>query len=349
MKILRIDRKNNYLELVPETLDDFWHLERIIEEGDLVKGQTLRTLKAKDVEEKKEKIRMFLELKTEKVSLDRYGPKLRITGIIVGGSPEELLDLGSHHTLDLELMQKARITKPNGLKAYQLERLKKAEKERKKSRLLLVVMDEDRADFALLKEFGLEPLFNIFSGKTGKQYASESAEKKYFTEIIERINQAECDKVIVAGPGFARKNFEKYLKEKKASKKQLFFESISSTGLTGLNEIIKRGIIERIEEHALAVEENKLMEALMKEVFRESKKTAYGLKEVINAVQAKAVSELFLADSLLLSGKRKELEALIEAVEKNGGKVHLISSEHEGGKKLEGLGGIAALLWFEVK
>ena len=347
MKIIKIDRKNNYLELVPETLDDFWHLERIIEEGDLVKGQTLRTLESKDVPGKKEKIKMFLELKTEKVSLDKYGPKLRVTGIIISGKPEEFLELGSHHTLDLELMQRARISKPKGIKEYQLKRLKKAELEGKKSKLLLIAMDEDRADFALLKEFGLEPLFNIFSGKAGKQYASESVEKKYFSEIIEKINNIDCDKVVVAGPGFARQNFKKYVDENQL-KKQFFFESISATGLAGLNEIIKRGIVERIESKALVVEETKLVEGLLKEVFRESKKISYGFKETSNAVQAKAVSELFVTDAMLLE-KRKELEEIMDLVEKNGGKVHLISIAHEAGKKLEGLGGIAALLWFEVK
>ena len=44
----------------------------------------------------------------------------------------------------------------------------------------------------------------------------------------------------------------------------------------------------------------------------------------------------------------KELEALLNAVEEVKGKIFFISDGHEGGKKLDGLGGIAAFLRYIV-
>jgi protein pelota len=42
--------------------------------------------------------------------------------------------------------------------------------------------------------------------------------------------------------------------------------------------------------------------------------------------------------------KNRDIERLMDQVENMGGKVMIISSEHDGGKQLISLGGIAALL-----
>ena len=44
MRILEEDEKNGVIELVPETLDDLWHLSHIIEEGDLLSARTTRRI-----------------------------------------------------------------------------------------------------------------------------------------------------------------------------------------------------------------------------------------------------------------------------------------------------------------
>jgi protein pelota len=38
----------------------------------------------------------------------------------------------------------------------------------------------------------------------------------------------------------------------------------------------------------------------------------------------------------------------MRTVESNSGKIHIISREHEGGKKLDGIGGIGAILRYKV-
>ena len=44
MKITYQDRKKGIIELLPETLDDLWHLSHIIAEGDTVYSKTTRRI-----------------------------------------------------------------------------------------------------------------------------------------------------------------------------------------------------------------------------------------------------------------------------------------------------------------
>ena len=65
MKVIFRDLRHGEIKLMPENLDDIWHLYNIIEEGDLVRAVTFRTsenektdkLRAKKAEKKKWKTR----------------------------------------------------------------------------------------------------------------------------------------------------------------------------------------------------------------------------------------------------------------------------------------------------
>jgi stalled ribosome rescue protein Dom34 len=40
MKIKALSQKERFIKLLPETLDDLWHLEQVIETDDIVSGTT---------------------------------------------------------------------------------------------------------------------------------------------------------------------------------------------------------------------------------------------------------------------------------------------------------------------
>ena len=44
MKIIKEDEKEGIVEVVPETLDDLWHLSHIIEVGDNASSKTTRRI-----------------------------------------------------------------------------------------------------------------------------------------------------------------------------------------------------------------------------------------------------------------------------------------------------------------
>lgn len=82
----------------------------------------------------------------------------------------------------------------------------------------------------------------------------------------------------------------------------------------------------------------------------------YGEKEVRKAVDGGGVGRgggvLFLMGKLFRAvetAERKKWVGLVEEVRsKWGGEVHILSEEHESGKRLEVLGGVAALLTFPM-
>ena len=92
--------------------------------------------------------------------------------------------------------------------------------------------------------------------------------------------------------------------------------------------------------------ESKAVDELLSAISK-NEPVSYGLKEVTNAVSAGAVKELIVADNFL----RKEvevLEPLLRLAESMKSKLLIISSEHDAGRQIEGLGGIAALLRFNI-
>ena len=72
---------------------------------------------------------------------------------------------------------------------------------------------------------------------------------------------------------------------------------------------------------------------------------AYGDAEVRDAVDFGAAETVIISDSRLRDGS---LSRTIEDAERLGASVVVLSSEFEPGKRLEGLGGSAALLRYKI-
>ena len=79
---------------------------------------------------------------------------------------------------------------------------------------------------------------------------------------------------------------------------------------------------------------------------------AYGMKETTKAAEAGAVEQLLVTDKLIHKLREDnnfvKLDKIMKQVDKAKGKVWIISSEHESGKKLQGLGGIGAILRYNL-
>ena len=347
MRLLKIDEKDSFLHLVPEVEDDLWHLERVLEKEDLVSGITDRRIKPKSEGAKAERAKLFLTIEVEKVEFHRFSGKLRVAGKIVEGKPSELLEIGSEHALEIELGREVKVKKLS-LKKFQVERLRKAAEATKTGKTLLVVMDDEQANLAFLKEFELEEVASIRSGKSGKQFKVEEFEPKYFAELFEKIVGLKPERAVVAGPGFSKDNFQKFLDGKKLKGIEFFFASTNSVGKTGLQELVKGNVLEKVVQEMQLVKETGLVEKVLAELGKNSGLVEYGLEEVEKAVELGAVESLLVADKFLL-GKRERAEKLMQDAERSRAKVHLVNAEHEAGKQLANLGGVAALLRYKIK
>lgn len=337
MKILKKDFKHG-VKIKPETLDDLWNLKNILAEEDVVGARTVRTIQRTDTNEKKP---VYLKLKIEKMQFDEDGNALRLTGKITEG-PDDVSH--GYHTITVE---------PNTILDIEKEwaRSDKIRLEEsityKGMHLIICVVDERRADFAKATELDAKIFSTLTSKGAGKEYGGASPDL-FYDEVIKLLDaNSITDKIIIAGPGFAKENILGLIKKRKlAWAGKCILAQASITGKTGINEVIKRGGLDKIlAESRLSLETN-FVEKFLEHLGKDTGLGIYGKKEVLNAAVNGAIDELLVSDKML---RDKETEKIIYEVEKNSGAVHIINSTHESGEKLFNLGGFAAVLRYIIR
>lgn len=356
MKVIHSNMKEGIIKVKAETLDDLWHLYHIIEEGDIVYAKTLRKQSQRSDSLRPEKVQVipvYLGVKAEKVELHRYASALRITGPIVHTSNEQV-PLGKYHTIAVEEGSVITIKKPKW-KGYQLDRLKQAVESSQRAKIMIVVIENGEVDMALVREYGVDIITEIRHNLGGKRYSTnrESEEIKFFHDVaktmMEIMKREKVGKAIVAGPGFVKEEFYKFLQENYPElAKRVVIEDTSVTGRTGIYEVIRRGIVDRVYHESRVAKEVQLVERVIEEIAKGGLVT-YGLKEVEEAANYGAIEKLLVLDELLRGDLKEKIEGLMEFVRGMRAEVVIVSSEHEGGEKLKAIGGIAALLRYRIK
>lgn len=328
MKILKQNLRKGVMTLKIESYDDLWHLKHVIEQGDLITSKTLRRRAIKSGGEIKlgEREPVVLTLEVEKIEFQR--DILRATGKIRKG-PEKI-QLASYHTIQIKPGTILKVQKE--WKKHQITRIKKAQI--KQPLLFLCLIDREQADFAILKESGIEFLGSI-------KCKGEEEREKYYENIMENLER-QSFLIIVAGPGFERENLFNFVKEKNPKlADNIILEHASYIGMPGIKEVVKTSANKILKETRIARETN-LVEELLKRIKTDGL-VVYGKKETLQAVNLGAV------DTLLISlEKIPEFEKLMEQAEKFGGKVSIISSDHELGEQFLHLGGVAGFLRFRI-
>lgn len=342
MRIIHFDQKLGEMKVQADNLDDLWHLEKVLREGDRVEAHTIRTYKVGTREEKKP---VTIRVKAERIEFSKSANRLRILGPIEWGSPEDYVQLGKHHTIEVAVGDRIKIIKE--WKGHEFKRLKEAEAESKKPKLRIIVMDDEKALTAMLRAYGVEygPEFYSKGSKKGEDY--EKKEQEYFGQIMAEVER-HPEKFVIAGPGFARENIRRFIEKRKPELlKRIVFESVSYAERSGVNELFNKGIIEKIMGEERFEKEMKLIEELIAEVNRDSGRAVYGIGEVRKAAELSAIDKLLVLDEYLRT--EKQAEDVVDLAERNKADIVIFSSEGDAGVKLKGLGKIAALLRFKLR
>lgn len=348
MRILKEIPEKNIIKVMPENLDDLWHLSHIISKYNVVFAVTERRVENKGDKlraDREAKKKVFLGIKAEKINFHEDTNRLRVSGKIIH-APDDV-PIGSYHTIDMEPFTEVSIQK--NWKKWDLERLKDAENSSKKPKVVVVIMDDSEADIFLVREYGIKEMVSIKSGVSKRldYKQNEQAKLNYYHEIVNAISEFE-GKILVAGPGFGKNNFQKYLSEKhKDLVPRVVVESTNHTGRLGLSEILKSGIIDRIYGEARVSKETQLVNKLLEEISKKGL-ASYGIEDVKNAMNYSAIETLLVTDEFIRKNRRA-VEDLMNSVENIGGKVIIISTEHDAGKQLKALGGVGALLRFPIE
>jgi len=342
MKIIHFDHKTNELKLATDTVDDLWHLEKVLSLGSRVEGHSVRSYKVGKVEEKKH---VFITIEVERVEFSKSLNRLRLLGKIVAGDPVEFVQLGKYHTIEVSPGDKIKIFQE--WKSHQLNRLREAEKESKRPKIRIIVLDDEKALTAMVRAYGIEYGPEMYSSASKKSEKYEEGVRGYFGEIASEIER-HPERYVVAGPGFTRDNLKKFISQKYPDLlKRIVWESCSYAERAGVNELLKQGVLEKIMGEERIERETKLIEELITQIHKDSGFAAYGLDEVRKAVEASAVKQLLVLDEYLRTDK--QAEDVVEAADKAKAAIVIISSEEEPGMKLKGFGKIAALLKFRMR
>ncbi len=358
MKIHRIDLKKGFAKVMPESLDDLWHLYNIILKRDEVYARTTRQVKLDDQyarSTKAKRVPVNLGVQVEKMYWDRVLNRLRVNGIVID-APETLSIKGSRHTLDITVNKPLTIVKKKWQK-HELDRLKRASK-LTAAPLTIISMDDEEYCVAVLRQYGIDVKAGERIKLPGKFEAEKRAKGKqmFFGGALKTLREAWAplqSPIVVLGPGFIKDDFAEYLKSnaKDIAESVVGVKGTNSAGLSGIQEALRSGILSNVLQNMRVADEMKAIEELLARLGKGKNDATYGFTEVEKAVNYGAVEKLLVADSSLretTDENRRIMEKLMKNVEDTRGTIMVISTEHEAGTKLLSLGGIAALLRFPL-
>jgi len=340
------------ITLVPESLDDLWHLHHVLEPGDLVSGDTTRRVQ-RDEENMRdtggEREHVSITLAVEDVEFHRFANRLRVSGVIDSASREDVI--GAHHTLNVEEREEIEVEKE--WQSDQLERLEDAVAASENPDVAIATVEEGEAYIHTVAQYGVEERAT-FSGTTGKgEYAR--GREELFADLADALARMDVDAIILAGPGFTKQDARDYIVEEYPDlDAKLRVVDTSAAGGRGVHEVLKRGAVEEVQAETRIAEEAELVDELMERIHA-GEKAAYGVEQVAEAAEFGAVESLLVLDERLREerGDRGEWDVdandLIDQVEQQGGEVVVCSGDFEPGQQLRNLGGIAALLRYRLQ
>jgi len=359
LKILYTRLKKGIVKVVPRSLDDLWHLYNIIYQRDQVYAQTTREVKVEEEyarPKQGKRVSVFLGIKVEKVYWDRTLNRLRVHGVIIE-TPEKISARGAHHTLNIKVDKPLTIIKPEWQK-HQIRRLKKASRAETPPIIVLSIDDEEYC-VAVLRQYGIDVKAEERTRLPGKLEAEKRAEalRGFFKSALQSLRETwtslQKPAITIIGPGFVKNGFVKYVRNMASGIAEgiVDVKGVNSAGMSGIQEALRSGVLTKTLKHVRVAEETRLIEELLRRIGKETRNSTYGFDEVAKAARYGAVEKLLVADVALretTDEKRAALENIMRLVEEKGGQVAIISAEHEAGAKLQGLGGIAALLRFPI-
>ncbi len=341
MKVEWGEMRRGYGEvrLFPEVPDDLWHLEHLISPGDQVFATTLRTADTPQDKlrpEKAEKRPVRIGIRVEKVSFHPYTNRLRIGGVIEHGP-----DLGAHHTFNIDAGTEISVIKT--WSSLDQERLKRAEHSTTFGAIHIVTLEEGEAQIFRVRQFGPEWVETITVG-SGKGAGTEG-KKTLFETILSRVALV-SGHIVIAGPGFVKDDFTRYLKEKAPEiQDRVTIVETRGTGRGGVQEVIGQGVLEQLVGDLQLRREVRVMEEFLVRISK-GEPVAYGLREVEEAITCGAAEQILVADSMLHDSR---ITVLLEQGERIRAQIRVLSTAFEPGMQLEALGGIAALLRYHMK
>ncbi|KAL9072110.1 MAG: hypothetical protein Q9157_005218 [Trypethelium eluteriae] len=359
--------------LLPEDPEDMWHLYNLIRPNDLLRASAIRRITNETATGSTASRRVTLNLliRVKSTDFDAQASQLHVSGQVA--EENQYVKLGGHHTLDLELHRNLTLEKAEGWDSVALGMLQDALDQTKKAEMFAVVMQEGLANICLITEHQTVLKTTVETKMPGKRSnlrgEHDKAQEKFFRTtldtLLRQIDLSDPKPLLLVSPGFTASSFQAFIKQTatQANDKplrnflpQILTAHASSGHLHSLNEALASQAVKARLKDTKYMRETALMDKLMELIRKDDGRAWYGHREVTKAVEKGAVGRgggvLLISNALFRShdmDTRRKWVGLVDKVrDVEGGEVRIFSSEHESGKRLEGLGNVAAILTFPL-
>ncbi|EGE00204.1 translation factor pelota [Trichophyton tonsurans CBS 112818] len=171
--------------------------------------------------------------------------------------------------------------------------------------------------------------------------------------------------ILLASPGFTAAGFQKHVQSVantttpslKPLLQSLIVVHSSSGHIHSLNEVLQSPAVQTRLSNTKYARETALMDTFYTHLRKDTNKATYGPSEVESAVDQGAVGRgggvLLISNRLFRAPNVRERQRWVSLVDRvrdiEGGEVRVLSSDHESGRRLDGLGGVAAILTFPIE
>ena len=347
MRLLRWDPKSGECRIRLETPSDLWRCSQLIHPVEVVGASTTRRdpqAPAETAAAERTRRRVWLAVRVEDVEFHDFSRHVRVTGPIVEGP----FDLGRHHTLDLDVGDEVMIRKAE-LSPADRALLEEGTRHEGEPSILIAAVDWGDSSLVRLRGRVLEPVVDLRRTLAGKQYAPGQGNQDraaYLSELEKLLRREGKDAMTIAlaGPGFLKEELARRLAESDpALRKKISIFATGESGRVGVDELLRSGRASEALQGATAAEEAALVEKLVQGLAGGTR-SAVGLVEVSEAVQGGAVEVLLCSESRLTD---PEVVKLLEEARRARARLFIVRSREGAGRRLEGLGGIGAILRYD--
>ncbi len=280
----------------------------------------------------------------EYTEFQNFTTRLRIHGLILD-APERFGIKGAHHTVNLDIGDEVIIIKEQWSN-YELEKIR--EQEEKKGKLLIALVDVDEYIIALLMKQGVKILAEKSLQTPGKDndVVNENIEEMA-NEIISFVKLTGVNVIIIAGPGPFKDMVNQKIKQID-NKLIVYVDSVSSASRAGLNELLRRDIIDQVYREFEIAQQLKILESIMENLAKNTGLVVYGIEDIKKANELGAVDKLLITEDYLTDTGREIIDELLRDIEKKKGKIMIVPKDSPIYYQVKNLTGIVSLLRFRI-
>lgn len=310
---------------------------------------------------------------------------IRISGICT--KQNSIVKIGAHHTFEAKVHDEVEIIKEEW-DSMHMERVKEATDFKRAAEVGVLLLDTGVANLYLTSPYlsRLVGQVNMNIPKRRAQFNNrDKAMKSFFDAVTSLIVQhvlalvpelnphlesnsdsssaGGVQALIIAGPGFTYSDFCKYLEEQKLNTgasvllrkcpTEFFVPTRASSVLRpALDEVMANPDIGDKVLAGRAAQQQKAFSAFYKALLDTPQKVCYGTRHCFYAAGRGAVQKILITERLFkhaIPQERKNIVKLLDEVRLGGGEVLVCADQHISGEQLNGLGGVACFLRFEME